>query len=127
MCTPLPGHGYQAWSIMANVAHHLYCFIFYPSLIMDYILIERTIYDAMVSALADCHTYMYEAFNKLMRTESQEWIDNHIAQYILRRSQRGMTALRTDGKIGYSLIEGKVFYPSDEIGRILNENYENYG
>ena len=127
MCTSLPGHGYQAGSIMANVAHHLYCFIFYPSLIMDYILIERTIYDAMVSALADCHAYMHNTLNRLMRAERQEWIDNHTAKNILRRSQRGMTALRTDGKIGYSLMEGKVFYPAEEIGRFLNENYENYG
>ena len=127
MSVPLPGHGYQAGSIMANVATHLYCFTFYPSLIMDYILIERTIYDAMARALADCHAYMHNTFNRLMRAERQEWIDNHTAQNILRRSQRGMTALRTDGKIGYSLIEGKVFYPAEEIGRILNENYENYG
>ena len=94
---------------------------------MDYILIERTIYDAMVSALADCHSYLHTTFDRLMRAERQEWVDNHTAQNILRRWQRGMTALRRDGKIGYSLMEGKVFYPVEEIGRILNENYENYG
>lgn len=50
----------------------------------------------------------------------QEWIDNHSAQAILYRSQRSMVMLRTEGKIGYTLIEGKVFYPANEIEKSVN-------
>jgi hypothetical protein len=38
-----------------------------------------------------------------------------------------MATMRTDGKIGYSIIEGKAFYPADEIRRILKDNYKKYG
>lgn len=94
---------------------------------MDYIMIERTVYDAMVAALNECRELLAKAVNRISRNERQEWIDNNSAQGILRRSQRSMATLRNDGKIGYSLIKGKVFYPTNEIGRFLNDNYERYG
>lgn len=94
---------------------------------MDYIMIERTVYDAMVAALKECRRMLATALCRLSNNSRQEWIDNHSAQGILRRSQRSMTTLRAEGKIGYTLIEGKVFYPADEIGRFLNDDYEKYG
>lgn len=94
---------------------------------MDYIMIERTVYDAMVVALKECRQMLTTALCRLSHNRRQEWIDNNSTQSILRRSQRSMATLRTDGKIGYTLIEGKVYYPADEIGRILNENYKKYG
>lgn len=86
---------------------------------MEYITIERGVYDAMVSTLAECRSILAKAIRHLSGNERQEWIDNISAQSILRRSQRGMTLLRMEGKIGYSIIEGKVYYPADEIGRLL--------
>ncbi len=95
--------------------------------IMDYIMIERTVYDAMVTALKECRRMLTTALCPLSYNSRQGWIDNHSTQGILRRSQRSMATLRADGKIGYALIEGKVYYPADEIGRFLNDNYEKYG
>lgn len=94
---------------------------------MEYIRIERSVFDAMLSALTDCRSVLVMALTRLSRNERQEWIDNVSAQGILRRSQRGMTLLRMEGKIGYSVIEGKVYYPASEIGRLLNYNIENDG
>ncbi len=94
---------------------------------MDYIMIERTVYGAMVAALKECRELLAKAVNRISRNDRLEWIDNNSAQGILRRSQRSMATLRTDGKIGYALIEGKVFYPANEIVRFLNDNYERYG
>ena len=96
-------------------------------LLMEYIRIERSVFDAMLSALADCRSVLVMALTRLSRNERQEWIDNVSAQGILRRSQRGMTLLRMEGKIGYSVIEGKVYYPASEIGRLLNYNIESDG
>ena len=93
---------------------------------MEYITMERTIFDAMVKALAECRTLLTNAVCRLSGNERQEWIDNRAAQSILRKSQRTMTMLRAEGKIGYSIIEGKVFYPADEIGRMLSGNYIRY-
>lgn len=94
---------------------------------MEYIRIERSVFDAMLSALTDCRSVLVMALTRLSRNERQEWIDNVSAQGILRRSQRGMTLLRMEGKIGYSVIEGKVYYPASEIGRLLNYNIESDG
>lgn len=111
---------------MVNVIVQIYSSI-NPRFIMDYIMIERTVYDAMVVALKECRQMLTTALCRLSHNRRQEWIDNNSTQSILRRSQRSMAALRADGKIGYTLIEGKVYYPADEIGRILNENYKKYG
>lgn len=94
---------------------------------MDYIMIERTVYDAMGTALKECRQVLATALCRLSYKSHQEWIDNHSTQGILRRSQRSMATLRADGKIGYTLIEGKVFYPADKIGRFMKDNYEKYG
>ena len=85
---------------------------------MEYITIERSVFDAMVATLAECRSILGKAIRRLSGNE-REWIDNISAQSILRRSQRGMTLLRMEGKIGYSIIEGKVYYPAGEIGRLL--------
>ena len=50
---------------------------------MDYIMIERTIYAAMVSALYECRELLAKSVNKLSGNMRQEWIDNHAAQAIL--------------------------------------------
>lgn len=34
-----------------------------------------------------------------------------------------MQSLRSSGRIGYSIIDGKVFYPEKEIARVLNQHY----
>ena len=34
-----------------------------------------------------------------------------------------MQSLRSSGRIGYSIVDGKVFYPESEIARMLNQNY----
>lgn len=49
-------------------------------------MIERTIYDAMVSALKECRSVLLVAVNRLSHPECQEWIDNRTAQSILCRS-----------------------------------------
>lgn len=90
---------------------------------MDYITIERVIYDAMVSALTDCRDVLEKAVCQVSPGLKQEWIGSGTAQTILQRSRRSMATLRAEGKIGYSMIEGKIYYPSDEIGRMLNRNY----
>jgi len=86
---------------------------------MEYITIERSVIDAMVATLAECRSILGKAIRRLSGNERQELIDNISAQSILRQSQRGMTLLRMGGKIGYSIIEGKVYYPTEEIGRLL--------
>lgn len=89
---------------------------------MDYIMIERHLFDALVRGVRECRSILDSALSAMCCTRLS-WIDNHSAQTILQRSNRTMQSLRSSGRIGYSIIDGKVFYPDKEIARFLTQNY----
>ncbi len=89
---------------------------------MDYIMIERTMFDALVRGVRECRSTLENALYSIGIRPSG-WVDNNTAQLILQRSSRTMQSLRSSGRIGYSIIEGKVFYPESEIARMLNQHY----
>ena len=89
---------------------------------MDYIMIERTLFDALVRGVRECRFALEKALSAIGCSRSG-WIDNNTAKLILKRSTRTMQSLRSSGRIGYSIVDGKVFYPESEIARILNQNY----
>lgn len=94
---------------------------------MDYIVMERIVFDALVSQIADC-THTVEKFMKLITPRSlDDWIDNNAAKSLLRLGTRSLQTMRSSGKIGYSIIDGKVFYPMGEIYRVLNQYYTKDG
>lgn len=81
----------------------------------------------MIEALQSCRQALESSISRLHRHVGEEWIDNETAQTILQRNARSMQTLRSDGQIGYTTIDGKVYYPASEIGRILDRRvqYEN--
>lgn len=89
---------------------------------MDYIMIERSLFDALVRGVRDCRSALEAALSKI-GCRRNGWVDNVTAQSILQRSTRTMQSLRSSGRIGYSIIDGKVFYPENEIARMLNQYY----
>ena len=89
---------------------------------MDYIMIECSLFDALVKGVRDCRSALEVALSKI-GCRRNGWVDNTTAQSILQRSTRTMQSLRSSGRIGYSIIDGKVFYPENEIVRILNQHY----
>ncbi len=89
---------------------------------MDYIMIERSLFDALARGVCECRFTLEKALSGI-GIQSSGWVDNNTAQHILQRSSRTMQSLRSSGRIGYSIIEGKVFYPESEITRMLNQYY----
>lgn len=89
-------------------------------------MIERTLYESLVRKISDCSRHLE---NMLQHTfcNKTEWLDNNQAQAILHRSPRTLQTLRSSGKIGYSIIDGKVLYPATEICRLLNQHYKANG
>ena len=85
-------------------------------------MIERTLFDALVRGVRECRFALEKALSAIGCSRNG-WIDNHTAQLILQRSTRTMQSLRSSGRIGYSIVDGKVFYPESEIARMLNQNY----
>lgn len=94
---------------------------------MDYIVIERIVFDALVSQISDC-AHTVEKFLKLLTPRSlDDWVDNTAAKSMLRLGTRSLQTMRSSGKIGYSIIDGKVFYPMSEIDRVLTQSYTKDG
>ena len=89
---------------------------------MGYIMIERTLFDALVRGVRECRSALEKALSAI-GCQRSDWVDNLTAQLILQRSTRTMQSLRSSGRIGYSIVDVKVFYPESEIARILNQNY----
>lgn len=89
---------------------------------MNYVMIERSLFDALVRGVRECRTTLSAALSAIGINQNG-WVDNLTAQTILQRSTRTMQTLRSSGRIGYSIIEGKVFYPESEIIRMLNQHY----
>ena len=89
---------------------------------MDYIMIERTLFDALVRGVRECRSTLSTALSSI-GINRRGLVDNATAQTILQRSTRTMQSLRSSGRIGYSIVEGKVFYPESEIARMLNQHY----
>lgn len=105
---------------MVNVTTFL--FTAKPNIDMDYIMIERHLFDALVKGVRECRSALDTALSAV-RSHRNGWVDNNSAQVILQRSTRTMQSLRSSGRIGYSIIDGKVFYPEKEIARVLNQHY----
>ena len=89
---------------------------------MDYVMIERHLFDALLRGVRECRSAI-DAVLSAIGYHRNGWVDNNSAQTILQRSTRTMQSLRSSGRIGYSIIDGKVFYPEKEIARVLNQHY----
>lgn len=94
---------------------------------MDYVVIERVVYDAILVRIDECARGLEALMRLYAPRNPDDWVDNNTAQSILNLGLRSLQTMRSSGKIGYSIIDGKVFYPMSEIGRVLNQPYVNNG
>ena len=78
---------------------------------MDYIMMERHLFDALVRGVHECRVALETTLSAICHSRNG-WIDT-----------RTMQSLRSSGRIGYSIMDGKVFYPEKEIARIMNQYY----
>ena len=89
---------------------------------MEYVLIEKFIFDSIIARLKDCASEVAKLKQNFGVKPLDDWIDNQTAQRLLKRGQRTLQTLRSTGKLGYSIIEGKVFYPRTELMRYLAQS-----
>lgn len=94
---------------------------------MDYILIERAIFNAIVERITEYSAMLDKIKSRLGRNNFGNWVDNERAQRLLHRGKRSLQTLRSSGKIGYTIIDGKVMYPIKEIDRYLKQSYAKDG
>ena len=90
---------------------------------MDYVVIERVVYDAILARIDECAKGLETLMKGFMPKKLDDWVDNESAQSILKLGLRSLQNMRSSGKIGYSIIDGKAFYPMKEIDRLLKLSY----
>ena len=54
---------------------------------------------------------------------SKEWVDNQDVMQLLHISPRTLQTLRTNGTLPFSRIGNKLYYRTEDIQRILKDNY----
>lgn len=90
---------------------------------MDYVVVERVVYDAILARIDECAGRLEALMRLYAPRNPDDWVDNNTAQSILKLGLRSLQTMRSSGKIGYSIIDGKVFYPMCEIDRLLKLSY----
>lgn len=95
--------------------------------VMDYILIERAIFNAIVARITEYSAKIEMAMGNLGCHPLGNWVDNERAQRLLHRGKRSLQSLRSSGKIGYTIIDCKVMYPLKEIDRFISQSYRKDG
>ena len=53
----------------------------------------------------------------------EDWIDNQDAAMLLHLSKRKLQYLRTEGKLPYTTLDGKVYYLRSDIEKLLLAHY----
>jgi hypothetical protein len=65
---------------------------------------------------------------KMTKTHSQklseEWIDKQDVMFILKISPRKLQSLRDRGLLPYSQIDGKFFYRTSDVEKLLENGYK---
>lgn len=94
---------------------------------MGYVVIERVVYDAILARIDECAGRLEALMRLYAPRNPDDWVGNNTAQSILKLGLRSLQTMRSSGKIGYSIIDGKVFYPMSEIDRLLKLSYVEHG
>lgn len=120
-----PGHGYQAGRMVKLHRHINSQFQFLQS--MDYVVIERIAFDAILAQIDECAGAIRILLKMITPRSLDDWVDNTVAKSMLKLGTRSLQTMRSSGRIGYSIVDGKVFYPVNEIDRVLTQSYKKDG
>ncbi len=56
---------------------------------------------------------------------TEEWIDKEKVLQILKISSRKLQSLRDNGSLPFSQVDGKIYYKTSDVERLLNSGYNN--
>ncbi|WP_319589263.1 helix-turn-helix domain-containing protein [uncultured Draconibacterium sp.] len=56
---------------------------------------------------------------------NEEWIQRDQVMRILKISERKLQSMRDNGTLPFSQIDGKIYYRTSDVEKLLNSNYSN--
>lgn len=77
----------------------------------------------IAKALADRGIVLTDGPTTRTAPRIEDWIDNQDAAMLLHLSKRKLQYLRTEGKLPYTTLDGKVYYLRNDIEKLLLAHY----
>lgn len=77
----------------------------------------------LVGEWKDLKAYTLFALTKQSQKLREEWIDGQQVMDILRIKRRALQKLRDKGILPFSHLNGKLYYKTSDIKRLLESNY----
>ena len=94
---------------------------------MDYVVIERIAFDTILAQIDECAGAIRILLKIVTPRSLDDWVDNAVAKSMLKLGTRSLQTMRSSGRIGYSIVDGKEFYPMKEIDLVLTQSYKKDG
>lgn len=87
-----------------------------------YILLDSNTFNEMLSEFAKFINRVDALCEKHEKKETIEWLDSQDVCQILNIKPRTLQSYRDNGKLGFSQIEGKIFYQNEDVQKLLDKN-----
>ena len=87
-----------------------------------YILLDSNTFNEMLSEFAKFINRVDALCEKHEKKETIEWLDSQDVCQILNIKPRTLQSYRDNGKLGFSQIEGKIFYRNEDVQKLLDKN-----
>ena len=89
---------------------------------MEIINIEARVFEAMATRFEQ-FVKRFEALCYRNDKSLQKWLNNQDVCQMLNISKRTLQDYRTEGKVSYHQLGGKILYAESDIEKLLNDNY----
>lgn len=87
-----------------------------------YLLLDSNTFNEMLSEFAKFINRVDVLCEKHGKKETIEWLDSQDVCQILNIKPRTLQSYRDSGKLGFSQIEGKIFYRNEDVQKLLDKN-----
>lgn len=88
----------------------------------NFILLESNTFNEMLTVFTKFVEHVDVLCDKHREKKSSEWLDSQDVCQILNVKPRTLQSYRDNGKLGFSQIEGKIFYRNEDIQKLLDKS-----
>lgn len=86
------------------------------------LMIDSTTFNEMLTVFTKFVDRVEELCKRHGEKKSIEWLDSQDVCQILNIKPRTLQSYRNSGKLGFSQIEGKIFYRNEDVQELLDKS-----
>lgn len=91
----------------------------------NFYLINSNTFNEMLEVFTKFVNRVDVLYERHREKKSIEWLDSQDVCLILNIKPRTLQSYRDSGKLGFSQLEGKIFYRNEDVQELLNRNKTN--